>query len=204
VVDECPTIYSAASGALGTTAETISQRYNKMPSLNEAQQPAPENYVPVEPHAPPPPIGQAATGNLLPRQNPNMRCPVPQTNFSADAQTQFYRGTTIPQFRTFAPASLATPASSGGGGSTTTNVVSTSSSTTEIVQLQVTNASVTTPVLNPNQNYALSTPLSRVFLLLHLSTTSAARVRIYSTTSAQTLDLSRAATGAPDFARLKA
>jgi len=169
-----------------------------MPSLNEATKPAPDNYVPVE--RPSPPIGPASAGNLTPVQNPSMRCPVPQTNFSSDAQTQFYRGNTVPQYRTFTPPQLSSQNSGSGTTTNITNVETTSGGTvTQIVQLSVMNASVTTPVLNPNENYVLSTPLARVFLLLHLSSSTATRIRFYARASAQTLDLSRASTVAPAF-----
>jgi hypothetical protein len=169
-----------------------------MPSLNEATQPAPDNYVPVE--RPTPPIGPASAGNLTPVQNPSMRCPVPQTNFSADAQTQFYRGNTVPQYRTFTPPQLSNQNSGSGTTTSITNVETTSGGTvTEIVQLQTMNVSFTTPVLNPNQSYVFSTSVAHVYLLLHLSTTNSARVRVYATASAQTLDLSRASTQAPAY-----
>ncbi len=168
-----------------------------MPSLEQAQKPAPENYEPVK--RPTPPISQAETGNLTPVQNPSMRCPVPQTNFSADANTQFYRGNTVPQYRTFSPSQLVGTGNTGGSTTTVTNVESSGSSTTNTVSLSIKNASLTTPVLNPNQTYTTSLALSRAIAILHVTATAAARIRVYATAAAQTLDLSRATTQAPAF-----
>lgn len=159
-----------------------------MPSLAEAQQPRPENYVPVE--RPMPPIGQASTGDLQPVQNPNMRCPVPQTQFSPDASRQFYRGSTVPQFRTFSPAPLTGTSNSMGGSTTTTNVTN-NSTTTNKVSLATQNASVSTTVLNPGDSFTGVATLAKSFNLYSITATAAARVRVYATALAQTLDLSR-------------
>jgi len=167
-----------------------------LPSLEEATQPAPDNYAPVE--RPLPPIGQASTQpNFIPGQNPSMRCPVPQTNFSNEASKQFYRGGTVPQFRTFSPSPL-TGTTGTGGGTTTTNVVS-GSTVTNTVSLSVKNASITTPVLNPNQTYTNSLLLARAFQIIQVTATAAARIRVYATAATQMLDLSRATAQAPAF-----
>ena len=169
-----------------------------MPTLAEARQPRPENYAPVE--RPSPPIALANhPGNLVPVQNPNMRCPVPQTNFSADANTQFYRGNTVPQYRTFSPATLTGATSGGSGGSVSTSNVTNNTTTTTTVTLKPLNASLTTPVLNQGQTYATSVAFSRMFAIIRLTATAAARVRVYATSQAQTLDLTRATTVAPSF-----
>ena len=169
-----------------------------MPSLSDAQKPAPSNYVPME--RPAPPIASASTQpNLTPGQNVNMRCPVPQTQFSSDARDQFYRGNTIPQFRTFSPPPLTGSTAGGTSGGTTTNNVTNNSTTNTTVSLKPLNASLTTPVLNPGDTYTTSVAFARMFAIIRLTATSAARARVYATLQAQTLDLTRATTQAPAF-----
>jgi hypothetical protein len=172
-----------------------------MPSLAEAQQPRPDNYVPVE--RPSPPISSVSTQqNLTPGQNPHMRCPVPQTNFSSDARNQFYRGNTIPQFRTFSPPPLTSSTGTSAGGNTTSSSSSSTivnNNTTNSVTLKPLMASLTTPVLNPGQTYTTSLAFSRMFGIIRVTATAAARVRVYATVQAQTSDLIRPTTQAPAY-----
>ena len=160
-----------------------------MPPLAETQVPLPPNYKRVEKTS----LPSATLGlgqDLEPRFPINMRCPVPPTSFTPDSSRQFYRGATVPQFRTFTLPSLASGSSSGGGTATAT---SGSSSTTTIISsgLSVKIASVVTPVINPGSYYFATITLAKAWVLLSMSVSSAARVRIYATPSAQSADAIR-------------
>jgi len=170
-----------------------------MPSISEAQKPAPENYAPIDKPAPPP-MQSGGQPSLTPGQNPNMRCPVPQiSQFTADANTQFYRGSIIPQFRNFTPPSL-TAGNSGSGGitnqtineETTTNVVNTITT-----QLTFKSASLTTATLASGAVFQTGVTLVEAYNVVAISTSAAARVRIYSLAHTQAIDAARAITTAP-------
>jgi hypothetical protein len=169
-----------------------------VPNLNDIARGTPEGWEPVPAQQvtgnPPPPSGQQ---NLEPGFPTNMRCPVPPSSFTPDASKQFYRGSSVPQFRAFAPAPLS--GNNNSSGSSTTTVQSSSTTTTETVTLSVKNASITTPVLNPSQAYTSTLTLSRAFAIFQVTATAAARIRLYATAATQTLDLSRASTAAPAF-----
>lgn len=159
-----------------------------MPPLSETQRPLPSNYMRVEkPPTPPPTLGLGQ--DLQPRFPVNMRCPVPPTSFTPDSSRQFYRGATVPQFRTFTLPSLASGAA--GGGSGTSTATSTNTSTTVSTSLAVKNASVSTPVINPGSYYFATITLAKAWVLLSISVSSAARIRIYATAGAQTTDAIR-------------
>ena len=167
-----------------------------MPSLFETQRPLPANYTRVSP--PTLAIAPGASGpSLEPTYPINMRCPVPPTSFTPDTSKQFYRGATVPQFRTFAPPPLSGNTNS--SGSTTTNNVTSSSSTTTKVTLSAQMASVPSPVLNPNDNYFATVTLSRTFSLINVSANAATRVRLYATKAAQTADALRTSATALNF-----
>jgi hypothetical protein len=191
VVGEVRTL-EAGQRTPGTTLLSNFSEGESMPSLSDAQRPRPAGYEPVE-QRPMPPVSSAATEqNLQPGQNPNMRCPVPMTNFTVDASRQFYRGNTIPQYRTYSPPQL-TGVTGSGGGTTINNSVNTGGGGTTIVTtaLKTLSASTTTPVLNPRDIFTATMSLARVYRLISLSATSPARVRVYATAQAQTLDLIR-------------
>lgn len=126
-----------------------------------------------------------------------MRTPLPPTTSTPDSIKQF-QVPGIPQTRIIPPVpptNTNTGASSGG-----TTVVEGSGSSggssgggsAPVPTLQ--NASVTTPTLSQNQSSQISVPLATVFALVGVSTNGPARIRLYSTKSAQTSDLGRAAT----------
>lgn len=171
-----------------------------MPPIEATQKPLPTNYVRVSPSSPMPPANQP----WQPAYNVNQRCPVPPSNFTPDTAQQFYRGNTLPQFRAFAPSPLNSGAGSttGGGGGTTTVIESSSSSVTNnypTVQLSVKSASLTTPVLSQGQAYAGLTAVAASYILVGVSASSAARIRVYATATAQTLDISRTSAQAPAY-----
>lgn len=168
-----------------------------MPSLNSRQSALDPNvYQPSAPSGPMPP----GNPEWQPRYNSNMRCPVPPTSFTPDSSQQFYRGHTLPQFRAFTPGTLTGTSASGGGGTTVNNVVQTGgSSTTTTVSLTVKTASVTTSVLSPGQNFTGVISMSRMFAIQQVTASGAARIRLYATASAQSVDVSRTSAQPPAY-----
>jgi hypothetical protein len=173
-----------------------------MPSLEKSTQALPEGYVPVNPPAPMPP----AERNLEPGPPTNMRCPVPPTSFTPDTSRQFYRGSTVPQFRVFSPQPLSGNNNTSAPSSTTvvfnspsSSSSSTSTSTTKEVNLTAQSASIVTPVLNQGDNYFAIATLAPSYILLSASVSQAARVRVYATSAAQISDATRDSNTAPPF-----
>ena len=168
-----------------------------MPPLKATQVPLPPNYTRVSPPATPqaPPV--AINPSLVPGLSPTMRCPVPLTAFNHDASTQFYRGGGIPQFRTFAGQPLSNNYNSGAVPISTTTTVESGGSTTPTPTIMT--GSVATPVLNPGQSYLGVVTMPKVFNLISLSATAAARIRVYATRAAQISDNGRGITSALNF-----
>jgi hypothetical protein len=169
-----------------------------MPALSNRQEPLdPEVYSRAPVRAPVPP----ADPEWQPRFNANMRCPVPPTNFNTDSSQQFYRGNTLPQFRTFSPNTLTGTSGAGvsGGGSGTTTIVQQGSSTTTTVTLTPKTASVTTAVISFGQNFQGILQTSRMFAIQSVTASGAARIRVYATAAAQTADLSRTSAQSPAY-----
>lgn len=127
-----------------------------------------------------------------PATNPYLRCPLPPVNVTPDSLRQFYKGGEIPQARILTPSSLS--AGPTGGSSTTTTVVTgTGSSGGSTAAPTGQSTSIITPVLNPGQKYLTIKTIAKAFIILRVGVNSAARVELYSTAAAQTVDSGRAA-----------
>jgi len=161
----------------------------------------PRDQVLVE--APPPAPSQASSDRwstgFLKDLDPNLglvtRCPLPPISFTPDSNRQFYRGGQIPQTRILSNATqLSVSQSSGGGGTTINNVsVNSNSSTTNVTSSLPTalTASLTTPSLDPTNQYFTTISMAHTFTLIQANASSLARIRIYSTQNAQTIDAGR-------------
>jgi len=151
-----------------------------------------------DPNQKPPAAQQDSRLNSL-LKSPYARCPLPASNNSADSLRQWGQGSEVPIFRTSAPPAN----SSNGGGSSTINVgsISTSSSssggTTPATMPSSQNASVTTPTLAPGQTWTGTLQMAKSFIVVQATTSAFARVELYGTKIAQTLDLSRPVTQGP-------
>ena len=171
-----------------------------MPSVTEAINTDRSNLTPIE--AQPagenkPPVAQdSRVGSLL--RNPYQRCPLPPSNNSADSLRQWGQGSDVPRFRTQTP-----PTNVGGTGGTTVvhvgqQVVNGGSGTPGTSSLPLAqNASITTPVLAPSQTWTGTVQMAKSFTVLSVSGSSFARIELYGTKIAQTLDISRPVSQAP-------
>ena len=170
-----------------------------MPSVTEAVNADRSRLTPIDStqqaeQKPPAALSDSRINSLL--KSPYARCPLPPSNNSADSLRQWGQGSEVPVFRTSAP-----PANSnGGGGTTIVNATSSSSSsggTTPSTLPSSQNASVTTPVLAPGQTWTGTLQMSKSFIVVQVTTSAFARVELYGSKIAQTLDLSRPVTQAP-------
>lgn len=175
-----------------------------MPSISEAVGADLSSYHPVGTPkvpvgAPPPPVDIAYPG-----YNPMLRCPFPPIwTSSSDSQRQFFQFGRIPQSRILSPSPSivnANPVSTSSSGSSSSSSSSSTSGSTAntsggnsfINQTgKLIQASVTTALLSPGQQWAGIIPMSKAFQLIGLSSVSACRVRLYGTQIAQTGDYSR-------------
>jgi len=148
-----------------------------------------------------PPAAQSDTrvNSLL--KSPYARCPLPASNNSADSLRQWGQGTEVPKFRTQTPQ---TNTKGGGSGTTIVNVGTINASsggggTTPTTPTLPTaqNASVTTPTLAPGQTWTGTLQMAKSFIIVQVTTSAFARVELYGSKIAQTLDLSRPVTQAP-------
>jgi hypothetical protein len=117
---------------------------------------------------------------------PNLPGIFPSTNNIID----FHVGGKVPQFR----APLAAPVTSQGSSTTTTAVITATSSggsTTPGNPPTSKTASITTPIIISGNTFQGTILLAKSFLLYTLAVNNACRVRLYSTSSAQSTDLSR-------------
>lgn len=163
-----------------------------MPSLNDALKTSTQGYIPVtaSPQASLPPIS-----DLQPTLNSMLRCPLPPIFQAApDSLRQFYQGGKVPQTRLL--SAVTTTISGGGGSSGNASVVFAASSggvvppPPSIVEKQ---AVITTTVLGPGAQFIGTLPnIGRSFQLLTVASNTAARIQLYGTQFAQTVDLSRA------------
>lgn len=172
-----------------------------MPSLKQALT-STANLTPVSPAVPenkPPATEDSKVKSLL--VSPYRRCPLPPSSNSADSLRQFSQGGLVPVFRTQTPPSNLL---SGNISTTSTSTVvvtggesgSGSTSVTNNPPLAM-NASVTTPALTPGQVYLATITLAKAFLPIAVTVSAAARVELYGTSIAQTLDQSRGPTTPP-------
>lgn len=166
-----------------------------MATLKESLSADLSGYVPVVklPNAMPP-----IDNDLQPRMNPFVRCPIPPVSVSPDSLRQFYLGGKIPQMRLMTPPDTVT--NPGGTVIQTTTVVSssTSSSSSSTASLTAKQASITSPVLNPNISFPSSMLLAaKSFQLLSISANSPCRIQLYGTAIAQATDSGRGMDLAP-------
>ena len=170
-----------------------------MPSVEQAINTDRSNLTPVEtqPEENKPPVAQDSRVNSL-LKSPYQWCPLPPSNNSADSLRQWGQGSDVPRFRTQTP-----PPNVGGGSGTTIvhvgQVVTGGSGTTpgtpSLPLAQ--NVSVTTPVLAPSQTWTGTVQMAKSFTVLSVSGSSFCRIELYGTKIAQTLDLSRPVSQAP-------
>lgn len=148
----------------------------------------------------PPPVSQQQEQPLLPVRDSKLRFSAPNIPGafpSSDTLIGYHLGGMIPQWRiptapnqsgSSSTTSTATVISTGSGSSTTTNLAPKAQS-----------ASVATSVLSPLGQFTGSLTMAKAFIVLSVSVNAAARVRLYSTISSQTTDLSRPQTQGPGF-----
>lgn len=173
-----------------------------MPTLAEATtntDQAVEGYSPVETGT----VNSAyssQTPNLQPGYSSTMRCPLPPPlSQQPDSQRQFFTGGVIAQTRLYNP-----PATSNSVTSNTTNVATTASSSGggsgsggSVPILKAQQTALNTSSLPPNGRFVGSFTLSKAFQLLSLSTSRAARIQLYGTANAQSIDAYRGLDIAP-------
>lgn len=147
-------------------------------------------YKPVDVPSSAPTQGLPSS-NLEPGYNVYIRCPLPPVwTSSPDSLRQYYRNNVVPQTRLFNPPN---PSLSSTGGSTNnvTNITSSSGSGSSSSTVAITQASLKTSVIGPNNSFVGSFTLSKVFQLLTLGASSPCRVRLYGTAAAQSADAYR-------------
>lgn len=150
-------------------------------------------YEPVTP----PPANSQLEQPLLPVRDSKLRFSAPNIpgSFpSSDTLIGYHMGGMIPQWR-IPTAPTQTSASS--STSTAATVVSSSTTTNNPPVAQT--ASVATSVLSPAGQFTGVVTLAKAFIVLSISVNAAARVRLYSTAAAQTVDKSRPQTQGPGF-----
>ena len=152
--------------------------------------------LPVPAENKPPASQDSRVDSLL--KSPYQRCPLPSSNNSADSLRQWGQGSDVPKFRTQTPPSNISGGSS--GGSSVSLGSSSSSSTTTIIEnnpAPAQSVGITTPSLAPSAIWKGIVQMAKGFQVLTVATSSFARVELYGTKSAQTLDQSRPVTMAP-------
>ena len=137
----------------------------------------------------------ATDPSLFPLRSAIRICPLPYlpgTFPSTNSIINYSFGGKIPQSRAPLPAQ-----SVSGGGTSTTTVVSSSSSSSSsstnnppVSQI----ASISSPVLNPGNQFQGGILMAKSFYLIQLTVNGPARVRLYSTQAAQSADISRSLT----------
>lgn len=141
--------------------------------------------------SPPPLPASEPSKALIPDRDAIQICsmPVIPGSFPAfDNIRDFHLGGLIPQQRSPLPP----PISAQGAGTTGNTIVNTSSSSSATSNPPIAQtASITTPVLNPGDQFTGTILLAKSFYLLQLTVSLGARVQLYSTAVYQTLDLSR-------------
>lgn len=167
-----------------------------MPSIEQSQQ---IDLAKFE-RMPTPHANFQSDQSMQPRRDSTGRfnaAPIPGIIFSSPDQLRgFHLGGIIPQWRTILP-----PPNNNAGGSSTggTTVVSSSSSGSTNNPPASKTASITTSVLSPAGQFTGSLSMAKSYIVLSVSVNSAARVRLYSTASAQTVDLIRPITQGAGF-----
>ena len=149
----------------------------------------------------PPASTQQLEQPLLPTRSPLLRFSAPYlagTLPSSDTLTGFHLGGQIPQWRIPVPPPILT-GNVATSTATTTVIAGSSTSTTTNLPAKSATTSVTTPTLSPAGQFTGVLTMAKAFIVLSVSVNAAARVRLYSTASAQTTDLSRPITQGAGF-----
>ncbi len=149
--------------------------------------------------ATPPPVSQQQEQPLLPVRDSKLRFSAPNIpgSFpSSDTLVGYHLGGMIPQWRI---PTAPTQQSSGSSTTTAATVFSSGSSSTTNNPPVAQTTSVTTSVLSPAGQFTGVATMAKAFIVLSISVNAAARVRLYSTASAQTVDLARPQTQGPGF-----
>ena len=149
--------------------------------------------------APARPEASEPVQQLMPARDSQLRFSAPYlpgTFPSSDTLRGYHIGGIIPQWRIPVPAQ----ANAQGAGTTTSTARSTSSSsTTTNNPAKAQTASLTTPNLNPGDQFTGVLTMAKAFVALTVTVNAPARVRLYSTVSAQTADLARPSTQGPGY-----
>jgi hypothetical protein len=146
----------------------------------------------------PPPSNVQIEQPLLPVRDSKLRFSAPNIpgSFpSSDTLIGYHLGGMIPQWRI---PTVPTQSSSGSSTSTAATVFSSSSTNTNNPPTAQT-ASIQTSVISPAAQFTGVVTMAKAFIVLSISVNAAARVRLYSTAAAQTLDRSRPQTQGPGF-----
>lgn len=124
--------------------------------------------------------------------------PIPGLIFSSPDQLRgFHLGGMIPQYRTILPAQNNNSGTSSGTATSVVTSGGSSGGTSNPPKAQT--ASITTSVLSPGGQFTGSLSMAKSYIVLFVSVNTAARVRLYSTAAAQTVDLSRPITSGAGF-----
>jgi len=140
--------------------------------------------------------------NLLNEQGGDFsRCPVPPISISPDSLSSYDQRGLVPQARFMASLPLFQDTSSSsvsvtktitvGGGSSSSGESSSSSGSSGSSSFPPTNTGVTTPAISQGIPFLTSIQMSPLFILYKVAVSSPARVELYSTAGAQTLDRGR-------------
>lgn len=169
-----------------------------MPSISESQNVDLAGFTRVLPFTPP--ANFQSDQSMLPKRSPTVRFSapfLPNIFPSSDTIRDNALGGQIPQTRIPVP-----PQVNNGSGSTIARSIaisSSSSSTGTSNPPKAQTASVTTSVLSPGGQFTGSLSMAKSYIVLFVSVNVAARVRLYSTAAAQTVDLSRPITSGAGF-----
>lgn len=170
-----------------------------MPSIEESQT---IDLSKFERALPSPPPNFQSDQSMQPRRDSTARfnaAPIPGLIFSSPDQLRGYHlGSVIPQWRTILPPPNNNSGSGTSGGTTVVSSSGSSSSSTNNPPKAQT-ASITTSVLSPGGQFTGSLSMAKSYIVLFVSVNSAARVRLYSSAAAQTVDLSRPITSGAGF-----
>ena len=154
-------------------------------------------YAPI---APPPASTQQLEQPLLPVRDSKLRFSAPNIpgSFpSSDTLIGYHLGGMIPQWRIpTAPSQSGSSTSTSTGG---TVVISGGGSSTTTTSPKAQIASSQTSVLFPGQQFTGSITMAKAFVVLGVTASAVARIRLYSAQNAQTTDLSRPITQGPGF-----
>jgi hypothetical protein len=148
---------------------------------------------------PGPPATQFQDQPLLPTRDSKLRFTPPYLPGifpSSDALLGYHLGGMMPQYRIPVPPQAT---AQGASTSTATAIVTTSSSSSTNNPAKAQTASLTTLTLNPGDQFTGVLTMAKAFVVLTVTVNVPARVRLYSTVSAQTADLTRPFTQGPGY-----